>query len=62
MAELPGGFVTAYIGLGSNLGDRSKNLSGAVERLSRIGTIDAVSARDFALEFLGARHSCSSAV
>lgn len=44
MAELPGGFVTAYIGLGSNLGDRSKNLSGAVERLSRIGTIDAVSA------------------
>lgn len=44
MAELPGGFVTAYIGLGSNLGDRSKNLSGAVERLSRIGTIAAVSA------------------
>ena len=44
MAELPGGFVTAYIGLGSNLGDRSKNLSGAIERLSRIGTIAAVSA------------------
>lgn len=44
MADLPGGFVTAYIGLGSNLGDRSKNLSGAVERLSRIGTIAAVSA------------------
>ena len=44
MPELSGGFVTAYIGLGSNLGDRSKNLSGAVERLSRIGTIDAVSA------------------
>ena len=44
MAELPGGFVTTYIGLGSNLGDRSKNLSGAVERLSRIGTIAAVSA------------------
>ncbi|MCH7969865.1 MAG: 2-amino-4-hydroxy-6-hydroxymethyldihydropteridine diphosphokinase [Chloroflexi bacterium] len=36
--------MTAYIGLGSNLGDRSKNLSGAVERLSRIGTIAAVSA------------------
>ena len=44
MADLPGGFVTAYIGLGSNLGDRSKNLSGAIERLSRIGTIAAVSA------------------
>ena len=44
MADLPGGFVTAYIGLGSNLGDRSKNLAGAVERLSRIGTIAAVSA------------------
>ena len=44
MADLPGGFVTAYIGLGSNLGDRSKNLSGAVERLSRIGTIAAASA------------------
>ncbi len=43
MPELSGGFVTAYIGLGSNLGDRSKNLSGAVERLSRIGMIDAVS-------------------
>ncbi|MCZ6538924.1 MAG: 2-amino-4-hydroxy-6-hydroxymethyldihydropteridine diphosphokinase [Chloroflexi bacterium] len=36
--------MTAYIGLGSNLGDRSKNLSGAVERLSRIGRIDAISA------------------
>jgi 2-amino-4-hydroxy-6-hydroxymethyldihydropteridine diphosphokinase len=41
--KLPGGFVTAYIGLGSNLGDRSKNLSGAVERLSRIGTAGAIS-------------------
>ena len=34
--------VTAYIGLGSNLGDRSKNLSGAIDRLPRIG--DLVSA------------------
>ncbi len=41
--DSPGGPVTVYIGLGSNLGDRSKNLSGAVERLSRIGMIDAVS-------------------
>ena len=44
MAELPGGSVTVYIGLGSNLGDRSKNLSGAIERLSRIGMLKAVSA------------------
>ena len=43
MPELSGGFVTAYIGLGSNLGDRSKNLSGAVERRWRMGMIDAVS-------------------
>ncbi len=40
----PGGLVTAYIGLGSNLGDRSKNLSGALERLSRVGTLGMVSA------------------
>ena len=44
MPELSGGFVTAYIGLGSNLGDRSKNLSGALERLSRVGTLGTVSA------------------
>jgi 2-amino-4-hydroxy-6-hydroxymethyldihydropteridine diphosphokinase len=37
------GLVTVYIGLGSNLGDRSKNLSGAVERLSSVGTVTAVS-------------------
>ncbi len=43
-AKLPGGFVTAYIGLGSNLGDRSKNLFGAIDRLSRIGTVLAASA------------------
>ena len=41
--DSPGGPVTAYIGLGSNLGDRSKNLSGAIERLSRIGMLEAVS-------------------
>ena len=40
---MPSGLVTAYIGLGSNLGDRSKNLSGAVERLSSVGTVTAVS-------------------
>ena len=44
MPELTGGFVTAYIGLGSNLGDRSVNLSGAIERLSRIGIVGAMSA------------------
>ena len=44
MPDLPNGFVTAYIGLGSNLGDRSKNLSGAIERLSRIGMTGAISA------------------
>ena len=44
MPELTGGFVTAYIGLGSNLGDRSANLSGAIERLSRIGIVGATSA------------------
>ncbi len=47
MPELPEpavGFVTAYIGLGSNLGDRSRNLSGAIARLSRVGVVDAVSA------------------
>lgn len=35
--------VTAYIGLGSNIGDRSKNLEGAIDRLSRVGDVGAVS-------------------
>jgi len=35
--------VNAYIGLGSNLGDRSKNLSGAIEQLSSVGTVIGVS-------------------
>jgi len=37
------GLVTAYIGLGSNLGDRAVNLAGAVARLSSIGTLEALS-------------------
>ncbi len=37
------GLVTAYIGLGSNLGDRARNLAGAVDRLPSIGAITAVS-------------------
>ncbi|MCX8277336.1 MAG: 2-amino-4-hydroxy-6-hydroxymethyldihydropteridine diphosphokinase [Dehalococcoidia bacterium] len=35
--------MTAYIGLGSNLGDRHKNLEGAVERLSSVGSLTALS-------------------
>ncbi|MDA1279497.1 MAG: 2-amino-4-hydroxy-6-hydroxymethyldihydropteridine diphosphokinase [Chloroflexi bacterium] len=35
--------MTAYIGLGSNLGDRAVNLRGAIERLSRVGVLEAVS-------------------
>lgn len=35
--------MTAYIGLGSNLGDRSRNLAGAVERLTSVGIVTAVS-------------------
>ena len=35
--------VTAYIGLGSNLGDRTRNLEGAVQRLVSIGVLTAVS-------------------
>lgn len=35
--------VTAYIGLGSNLGDRIKNLEGAIERLQQLGPIDKIS-------------------
>ena len=47
MPDSPGpsdGLMAAYIGLGSNLGDRFRNLSGALERLSRIGIVDAISA------------------
>ncbi len=35
--------VTAYIGLGSNLGDRIKNLEGAIERLRQLGPIAKIS-------------------
>ena len=40
---VPSGLVTAYIGLGSNLGDRSRNLQGAIDRLGKVGIITAVS-------------------
>jgi len=40
---MPSGVMTAYIGLGSNLGDRIRNLQGAVERLATIGPITALS-------------------
>ena len=40
---MPSGLVTAYIGLGSNLGDRVRNLAGAVDRLSSVGVIVSVS-------------------
>jgi 2-amino-4-hydroxy-6-hydroxymethyldihydropteridine diphosphokinase len=40
---MPSGLVTAYIGLGSNLGDRAVNLNGAIERLSSVGTLKALS-------------------
>lgn len=40
---MPSGLVTAYIGLGSNLGDRSRNLEGAIQRLSSLGIVEAVS-------------------
>lgn len=43
MPKMPSGQVTAYIGLGSNLGDRLRNIEGAVERLSSVGTVSAVS-------------------
>ena len=33
----------AYIGLGSNLGDRIKNLEGAIERLQQLGPIEKIS-------------------
>lgn len=35
--------ATAYIALGSNLGDRAANLRAAVERLGALGVIEAVS-------------------
>ena len=43
MKTMPSGLVTAYVGLGSNLGDRSRNLEGAIERLSSIAIVGAVS-------------------
>ena len=40
---VPSGLVTAYVGLGSNLGDRYRNLQGAIDRLGKVGIITAVS-------------------
>ena len=40
---VPSGLVTAYVGLGSNLGDRSRNLQGAIDRLGKVGIITDVS-------------------
>ena len=40
---VPSGLVTAYVGRGSNLGDRSRNLQGAIDRLGKVGIITAVS-------------------
>ena len=40
---VPSGLITAYVGLGSNLGDRSRNLQGAIDRLGKVGIITAVS-------------------
>jgi hypothetical protein len=40
---VPSDLVTAYVGLGSNLGDRSRNLQGAIDRLGKVGIITAVS-------------------
>jgi 2-amino-4-hydroxy-6-hydroxymethyldihydropteridine diphosphokinase len=39
----PGAAATAYLGLGSNLGDRGAHLGGALRALSGIGELDAVS-------------------
>ncbi len=41
--NMANGLVTAYIGLGSNLGDREKNLEGAVLRLSSVGSLTELS-------------------
>jgi 2-amino-4-hydroxy-6-hydroxymethyldihydropteridine diphosphokinase len=38
--------TVAYIGLGSNLGDREENLRGALERLSELGPLRASSFRE----------------
>ena len=43
VTPVPSGLVTAYVGLGSNLGDRSRNLQGAIDRLGKVGIITAVS-------------------
>ena len=43
MPPVPSGLITAYVGLGSNLGDRSRNLQGAIDRLGKVGIISAVS-------------------
>tara|TARA_B100000959_G_scaffold264249_1_gene304505 strand:+ start:1116 stop:1607 length:492 start_codon:yes stop_codon:yes gene_type:complete len=40
---MPSGLETAYIGLGSNLGDRFRNLSGALQRLATVGTVTEIS-------------------
>ena len=40
---MPNGSVTAYIGLGSNLGDRVRNLQGALDRFGIIGVMKSVS-------------------
>ncbi|HJP28376.1 MAG TPA: 2-amino-4-hydroxy-6-hydroxymethyldihydropteridine diphosphokinase [Dehalococcoidia bacterium] len=40
---MPSGLETAYIGLGSNLGDRPRNLSGALQRLATVGTVTEIS-------------------
>ena len=40
---VPSGLITAYVGLGSNLGDKSRNLQGAIDRLGKVGIISAVS-------------------
>ena len=40
---VPKHLVDAYIGLGSNLGDRIRNLEGALQRFGSIGVLKAVS-------------------
>jgi len=41
--KLPGVRKLVYLSLGSNVGDREGNLSEAIKRLGRIGTVQAVS-------------------